>query len=164
MAALVTSAALAGSAPAAVAAPASARSRAAAAARPAFSNPGDTSPPLSLSVTSSGQAEAAAVGKGGSLWFYDHAKGSWHRSRLGGAGTAFSGPSLTAGSGGHAYLAVEGPGHSLLYYALRPPRSSVIPLRRTPPTRQARSTSPCRTAATRSAITTRCRTDTGKTM
>jgi hypothetical protein len=87
-------------------------------ARPAFANAGDASPSLSLSVTPAGQPDAAAVGKGGSLWFYTQRNGHWHRTEVGRAGAADSGPSLFAGTGGVVYVVVEGPSHTLQFYAL----------------------------------------------
>jgi hypothetical protein len=86
------------------------------AAGPAFSNPGATSPSLSISVSSFGVGEVAAVGKGGSLWVYtDSNYFSWKRAKLGGAGSAFSGPSVYSGDS-RSYIAVEGPSHSLRLY------------------------------------------------
>ena len=86
------------------------------AARPALANPGDVAPSLSLSVTASGQPEAATVGNGGSLWFYHQVSGHWSRTRIGGTAAVASGPSLTIGSGGAVSIAVQGPGHTLQYY------------------------------------------------
>jgi hypothetical protein len=83
-----------------------------------LTNPGDVAPSLSLSVSPAGEAEAASIGQRGSLWFSNSWGRTWHRTRLGGTGTAYSEPSLRAGSSGTAALAVEGPGHSLLYYSL----------------------------------------------
>jgi hypothetical protein len=86
-------------------------------AHPAFTNPGNAAPSLSLTVTSSGVPEVASVGKNGSLWFTDKSGGKWHRTEVAKAGAADSGPSLLAVPGG-ADLAVEGPNHSLQYYFL----------------------------------------------
>jgi hypothetical protein len=121
LAGLVAVVALAASASPVLAAQAAPRMPAAPAhaARPAFSNPGATSPSLSLSVSGFGVAEAAVVGKGGSLLVYT-ARGSYHhwtRTELGGAGSASSGPSVYAGKA-HSYIAVEGPSHSLRFYSL----------------------------------------------
>jgi hypothetical protein len=63
MFALVTTAGLVLCAPAALAAGAAAQGPGGGTARPAFANPGDASPSLSLSVTPAGQPDAAAVGK-----------------------------------------------------------------------------------------------------
>ncbi len=90
---------------------------AAGAVHPEFSNPGATSPSLSISVSSHGVGEVAAVGKGGSLWVYtDQSYFLWKRAKLGGAGSAYSGPSLYSGNSS-SYVAVEGPSHSLRIYS-----------------------------------------------
>jgi hypothetical protein len=91
---------------------------AARAASPAFTNPGATSPSLSLSVNPGGEPEVASVGKNGSLWFTRKAGEAWHRTKVAGNGTAASGPSLVAEPGGRAIIAVEGPSHSLQYFSL----------------------------------------------
>lgn len=107
--ALVITAALA-AAPVAFAAPAP---------HPIFSNYGDGAPSLSLSVSPGGEPEVASVGLDGSLWFTCHVGTKWHRTKVAGAGTAFSGPSLVAGPSGVAFMAVEGASHTLQYYFLR---------------------------------------------
>jgi hypothetical protein len=83
-----------------------------------FTNPGATSPSLSLSVSPSGEPEVASVGPNGSLWFSYLTSGRWHRTRVGGPGSAFSGPSLYAGPLGFAGIAAEGPLHTLQFFAL----------------------------------------------
>jgi hypothetical protein len=87
-------------------------------AHPAFTNPGNASPSLSLTVTASGVPEVASVGKDGSLWFTDKSGGKWHRTEIAKSGAADSGPSILAVPDGGADLAVEGPSHSLQYYFL----------------------------------------------
>jgi hypothetical protein len=82
----------------------------------ALSNPGATSPSLSLAASATGVPEAAVIGKDNSLWYYTKVKGKWKHTEVAGSGTAFSGPSLVSGPGTDAAVAVEGPGHSLGIY------------------------------------------------
>jgi hypothetical protein len=69
-----------------------------------------------MAVSASGTPEAAVVGAHQSLWYYTVVKGKWHASRLGGGGTAYSGPSVVSGPGSNAAVAVEGKNHSLLLF------------------------------------------------
>jgi hypothetical protein len=86
---------------------------------PAVTNPGDAEPSLSLATGTNGAPKAAADGAKGSLWYYTVAKGHWHATRLGGSGTAYSGPSVVSGPGGNAAVAVEGKNHSLLLFVTK---------------------------------------------
>jgi hypothetical protein len=117
MLAASTTFSIAALAPDALASPTTAY-RPASGAHASFTNLGDTSPSVALSVSPAGQPEAAAVGKGGSLKFYYEQGTKWHGVTVGKAGTAFSGPALAAGPHGTADIAVEGARHSLQYYAL----------------------------------------------
>lgn len=82
-------------------------------------NSGARAPSLALSVSSSGDPEVAAIGKGATLLYYTQVKGKWRRTQLAGKGTAQSGPSLVSESGSNAAIAVEGPGNSLLLFSTR---------------------------------------------
>jgi hypothetical protein len=115
--AATTTFSIAALAPDALASPTTAY-RPASGAHASFTNLGDTSPSVALSVSPAGQPEAAAVGKGGSLKFYYEQGTKWHGVTVGKAGSAFSGPALAAGPHGTADIAVEGARHTLQYYAL----------------------------------------------
>jgi hypothetical protein len=85
----------------------------------AAGNNGARAPSLALSVSSSGDPEVAAIGKGATLLYYTQVKGKWRSTQLAGKGTAQSGPSLVSESGSNAAIAVEGPGNSLLLFSTR---------------------------------------------
>jgi hypothetical protein len=85
----------------------------------AVANNGARAPSLTLSVSTSGDPEVAAIGKGATLQYYTQVKGKWRRTQLAGKGTAQSGPSLVSESGSNAAVAVEGPGNSLLLFSTR---------------------------------------------
>jgi hypothetical protein len=59
------------------------------------------------------------MGRDHTLQFYWSSTGkTWHRTRVAGAGTTFSGPSLAATSGSGAFIAAEGARHTLQFYWL----------------------------------------------
>jgi hypothetical protein len=86
---------------------------------PALTNPGDAEPSLTLATGTNGAPKAAVVGAKGSLWYYTVAKGKWHATKLGGADTAYSGPSVVSGPGTNAAVAVEGKSHTLLLFVTK---------------------------------------------
>jgi hypothetical protein len=60
----------------------------------------------------------AVEGPSHSLRFYSLSHGSWHRTKLAGAGSTFSAPSLAVGPHGPG-VAAQGPGRTLWYYSLK---------------------------------------------
>jgi hypothetical protein len=105
-----------GASPAALAASTARHDRAAGAVRPSVTNPGDAEPSLSLSVSPAGEPEIATIGPSHSLWFSYFSGVHWNIKKISGKDTAYSAPSLIAGSGGISNVAVEGASHTLQFW------------------------------------------------
>jgi hypothetical protein len=82
---------------------------------PKVANTGQA-PSLSLAVSDTGVAGAAVIGKRNSLWYFASSGGSWRRTEVAPADSAFGGPSLFITAAPQAEIAVQGGSHTLVLY------------------------------------------------